>query len=105
MNFKERINGKKRYLFGVPLVGGSLGFWLVRTIFVLNATVATNSAVNVAQAKEIQRVEELPQKVSKIEQRVESIDKQFTEFRHDYKEDQSVLQQDIKDILKAVNRL
>lgn len=102
-NVKNNINGKKRY-FAVP-IGGGLTFWLIRTIFVLNATVAVNAADNVAQAKEIKRVEELPQKVSKIEEKVESIDRQFTEFRGDYKKDQSVLQQDIKDILKAVNKL
>ena len=84
-NANQKVNGKKRYIIGGP-IGGGLTIWLVNIIMGLNTAVAVN-------AKEIERVEELPQKVSAIEQKVESIDKQFTEFRGDYKDDQTVFLQ------------
>lgn len=106
-DFSDKVNGKKRYIVGgtgaVTISAGTLIF-LIKFLIGLNNTAIGAEALANENKLDISKFDTIPAQVEGVERDVKNIDRQFEEFRNNYNDDQRIMRNDIKDILKAVQR-
>ena len=94
MSFKEKINGKKRFIV-VPLAGllilGGTALKVGKAVGEKSRQIETNTA-------EIVVLKETPAQIAVVEQKIEAVDAKVEIIR----QQQMITQNDIKEILRAV---
>ena len=103
MTFKQsaqKLNGKKRYIIGIPTGVIAIILFLAKLILGFNAQAAAQATQLKINTGDIEQLQQAPIEIAGIKKDIGHINEKFNTLD----QRQGVMEQDIKQILQAVKR-